>query len=77
MCNQPDRTKDEREAKKRKARCVAWSAVGDEEGSRRGSGGMLWLCADYVGTMGERKLRWIAVVGLEGSVKLLVWYCER
>jgi len=64
MYNQLDRTKDEREARKeeeREARCVAWSAVDGEKGSRRGrgSGGILWLCADYVGRMGEGELEWM------------------
>lgn len=75
--NRFHRAGGEEKGRKGKAKCVAWSAVDVEEGSKRGSGAMLWLHADYVDTFSDGDLGWIALVGLEGGIRVLMWYSRR
>ena len=51
--NRSHRAGGEEKEGRGKVRCVAWSAVDGKNGSKRGSGGMLWLCADYVDAVGR------------------------
>ena len=59
MCNQlqsfspSGRRRKRRKRRESKARRVAWSAVDGKNESKRGSGGVLWLCADYVDAVGR------------------------